>query len=381
MPEQNMESANTEGQPVELKPFIHQVGGHTSMFRLNENTVCKPLCLREYRFYSALPQELLPFTPECRGVVQVKVHVYGQGKGSFRLLAHRLDLSGEKPGFDNIHRSLRPAQTDRIENEENQSSEDHEDHEDHNDQEDQRPKNYSANQNPWIEDVFNRQMRRLSMEDSNKFISLENIVARYTKPCVLDLKMGQRQHGDDASPEKRQLMQDRCENSTSNQLGVRASGMQVYHVETEQYIYFSKYDGRALNAEGFKSSLAQFLHNGQRLRYELIAPILFKLCELKKVVETLDTFRFYSSSLLIMYDGIDACWGSSSGHQNMGGGAEAPCVGPRVDVRMVDFAHSTFKGFMREDEEHMGLDTGYLHGLSTLIELFQELQQLSQRQT
>lgn len=67
MPEQNMESGSAECQPVELQPFIHQVGGHTSMFRFNENTVCKPLCSREYHFYSTLPQELHPFTPEFKG--------------------------------------------------------------------------------------------------------------------------------------------------------------------------------------------------------------------------------------------------------------------------------------------------------------------------
>lgn len=152
-------------------------------------------------------------------------------------------------------------------------------------------------------------------------------------------------------------------------------------METEQYIYFSKYDGRALNAEGFKASLAQFLHNGQRLRSELIAPILLKLRELKKVVETLITFRFYSSSLLIMYDGIDASRGSGDGARNTGVAAEEHSLGSTVDVKMVDFAHSTFHGFIREDEDHMGPDTGYLRGLSTLIELFQELQHFSQRQT
>ena len=52
---------------IRLEPFAHQVGGHVSMLRFNDSTVCKPLIPREHTFYESMPPVMAEFTPEYRG--------------------------------------------------------------------------------------------------------------------------------------------------------------------------------------------------------------------------------------------------------------------------------------------------------------------------
>ena len=53
---------------VELKPYNHQVGGHTTVFRFSRRAVCKSLSNRENEFYENVERrhpELLKFLPRC----------------------------------------------------------------------------------------------------------------------------------------------------------------------------------------------------------------------------------------------------------------------------------------------------------------------------
>ena len=194
--------------------------------------------------------------------------------------------------------------------------------------------------------------------------------------------------------------------------------------------------------DGFKQCLFQFMHDGERLLVEILDPILERLRQLYDLLAKQSTFRFYSSSLLIMYDGkADVNTGqqngdSSSGKENANktcktsSEAEASSQSrvkcsdktnsdsakpsapersrsreklckcksmskeekdqsqsqqqqqqvpaayqQRVDVRMIDFAHTTHKGFRGDSTVHTGPDTGYLFGLENLINLILEIKQ------
>ncbi|XP_076441360.1 inositol hexakisphosphate kinase 1-like [Babylonia areolata] len=162
--------------------------------------------------------------------------------------------------------------------------------------------------NPWGLSLHTHlldKMRKSQPSSSGwPFLVLENVVGRFACPCILDLKVGSRLYGDDASPKKMASQSRKCNMTTSRSLGLRLCGMQVYQETTGTYKSLDKYHGRTLTDDTFYDVLRDFLHNGRRVRSELLEPILSRLHALIDCLNQLPSFRFYASSLLIMYDGL-----------------------------------------------------------------------------
>ncbi|XP_052330178.1 inositol hexakisphosphate kinase 1-like isoform X7 [Oncorhynchus keta] len=316
---------------VPLEPFVHQVGGHTSMMRYDDHTVCKPLITREQRFYESLPPEMKEFTAEYKGMVLVCFE--GDIDGYINLVAYpyveneildhedlpERDQPRRKHSRRSLLRSTSEIKEERLPHESDSTE---------NLQELKSPRlelqiysdipfqmldnnsglgSEKISHNPWSLRCHRQQLSRMRSESKDrklyKFLLLENVVHLFSYPCILDLKMGTRQHGDDASEEKAARQMQKCEQSTSATLGVRVCGMQVYQMDTGHYLCRNKYYGRSLSIEGFRHALHQYLHNGASLRKDLFEPMLCKLRSLKAILERQTTYRFYSSSLLIIYEG------------------------------------------------------------------------------
>lgn len=419
-----------------LEPFVHQVGGHSCVLRFGEQTICKPLIPREHQFYKSLPAEMRKFTPQYRGVVSVSFEE--DEEGNLCLVAYPLhtestDLENKDPSSDcepktkMLKRSNKkqPALMDN----DNYSK----DRARHSRKEDKLV-SYSREEtqqqaevlyfsleessvspqgklNPWSLKCHQQHLQRMrenaKHRNQYKFILLENLTWRYRVPCVLDLKMGTRQHGDDATEEKKANQIRKCQQSTSASIGVRLCGMQVYQSDSGQLMFMNKYHGRKLALAGFKEALYQFFHDGRRLRRELLSPVLRRLREMKAALEACESYRFYSSSLLIIYDGDpprgrprprggeegedepsdeeeqsdedeEGAWCSGPSSSSAAGGSRGSTPpdssGPEVDVRMIDFAHTTCRHYGEDSVVHEGQDSGFIFGLQNLISIISQLE-------
>ncbi|XP_076440466.1 uncharacterized protein LOC143279964 isoform X2 [Babylonia areolata] len=245
-----------------LEPFPHQVAGQSLVFRYDADTICKSLIERELRVYQTLPDVLRPFVPQYRGVVDIP---------------------------------LNGPQTDVKEEEE--------------EEEEGRRRKGGVKHPLTTQRLLNKVAKRQGHDNVYHFLLLENLVSGQHRPCVLDLKLGTRQHGDDAPSHKVRYQVSKCRNSTSALLGVRLCGMKVFQSATGQYITVDKTEGRRMRENDFREAMRHFLFNGRHVRRELIPLLLLKLQRLKAAVSDLSSFRFYSSSLLVVYDGWEGATG------------------------------------------------------------------------
>ncbi|KAJ3602588.1 hypothetical protein NHX12_030340 [Muraenolepis orangiensis] len=464
-PQQQQQQHGYLEKGVMLEPFVHQVGGHSCVLRFGEQTICKPLIPREHQFYKSLPPPMREFTPQYKGVVSVSFEE--DDEGNLCLIAYPLhgDQENKDPAADSqpknkmLHWANRMAsgpladndnhtveqRADEVELEwlqrgevlyyqlENSSVAQH---------------TSVAQHNPWSlkchQQLLQRMKDNAKQRNQHRFILLENLTWRHAAPCVLDLKMGTRQHADDAPEEKKAMHIRKCQQSTSATIGVRLCGMQVYRSDSSQLMFMNKYHGRKLSLPGFKEALFQFFHDGRRLRGELLSPVLRRLQEMQAALEACESYRFYSSSLLIIYDGepgpahrhcrcsehglseeeeeeeeeddkeddegvveeeegeddeegnadpegedVGTSAAGALGFPSVSGGASAPVVGgqqragpsdprcPAVDVRMIDFAHTTCRDYREDSVVHEGQDSGYIFGLQNLITIISELEEHS----
>ena len=201
---------------------------------------------------------------------------------------------------------------------------------------------------------------------SSRYLVLENLTQEFVKPCVLDLKMGTRMYSDTAAAAKVASQKRKSVRTTSASLGVRFCGSYKYNCGSNSYTKVDKYTGRRADLLELTQLVREFFSVSGGLRLDVLDYVISQLADIKKVLTKLDGFRFYSSSLLIIYDGLKVNSRSFLKTQS------EPTKPFKVKVRIIDFANAAVPGDC-SGVSHSGADQGFLLGLRSIKKILEVL--------
>ncbi|XP_051529724.1 inositol polyphosphate multikinase-like isoform X1 [Myxocyprinus asiaticus] len=134
------------------------------------------------------------------------------------------------------------------------------------------------------------------------YLKLEDVTRRFQKPCIMDVKIGQKSYDPFALQEKRE--QQIRKYPLMEEIGFLVLGMRVYKVGSDSFDTYDQHYGRGLVKDTIKEGLSKFFFNGDILRKDAITASILKVRKILQWFESQSQFNFYASSLLFVYEGI-----------------------------------------------------------------------------
>ncbi|KAG7226553.1 hypothetical protein INR49_003710 [Caranx melampygus] len=179
--------------------------------------------------------------------------------------------------------------------------------------------------------------RAVSLSNShtnrNLYLKLEDVTRRFVKPCIMDVKLGQRSYDPYASQEKREQQIRKYPDGGDWLPGPRHAvaeavfcGCQVYKVSSDMFDSYDQHYGRGLVKDTIKDGLAKFFHNGVSLRKDAVSASIHRVQQILHWFESQQQLAFYASSLLFVYEGLP----SSSSSSSLSSLLSTPSVSPTV---------------------------------------------------
>ncbi|KAM6896916.1 inositol polyphosphate multikinase [Xenentodon cancila] len=142
------------------------------------------------------------------------------------------------------------------------------------------------------------------------YLKLEDVTHHFSRPCIMDVKLGQQSYDPYASQEKRE--QQIKKYPLMEEIGFLILGMRVFNVRSGTFDSYDQHYGRGLVKETVKDGLAKFFHNGVCLRKDAVLASIHKVQRILRWFDSQHQLAFYASSLLFVYEGLPPSFSSSS---------------------------------------------------------------------
>lgn len=189
-----------------------------------------------------------------------------------------------------------------------------------------------------------------------KFMMIENATIGMVKPCIMDVKIGAKTYGPDASEEKA-AKQDASYAGTKKPFGFSILGMSVYEGEGKaDFKVLGKDYGKGLDKDNINDFIKNYFDKETELfNNKIVMEIMIeRLRALEKMYSQQRIFHIFGSSILFVYD-ANVLLDDSLTKENLE---------ESVVVKMIDFAH------VHEANEEP--DLNYIKGLQNLINLLEK---------
>lgn len=189
--------------------------------------------------------------------------------------------------------------------------------------------------------------------EGKQYIVLEDLTYGMANPYVMDLKIGTRHYGLDASQAKIDGLEEKVQGSTTPKYGVRliSCSMRIQKNVTEEW---NKVRGLRFSYDELLSLIKRFLHSDS-LRRQFASRLEAFETAFRTASEFYPGIRVYASSLLLCFD-------------NKGKGDESKLV-----VKFIDFAH-TYSDIKSSggDPGDSSYDDGIMVGINSLLNSFSD---------
>lgn len=227
------------------------------------------------------------------------------------------------------------------------------------------------------------------------YLVLSDLTACYRRPCVLDVKIGTRTFDESADATKQ--AEELAKYPLQAAFGFRLAGWKRWNVTGGGGVWEErdKAWGRAVQPHQMLSALEQFVSTASgSTRRRVLFDWLTQLRQLQTIFERQTDYRFYASSLLLMYEGDEERSGATSSARvcmvdfgHVFGPHRAQWLSEQaVDqlaTPLIAYWHDSLSSdSIRQQQRQVGsgsvevkstLDESYLFGLNSLIALFNEL--------